>query len=352
MYEAQFYEKIADKKVRCNLCAHHCIVKNSARGICGVRENQGGTLYTLTYNRLISASIDPVEKKPLYHFLPGSRAYSFCTMGCNFGCMFCQNADISQAGKTQDGSDKRPPILGDDFPPASIVKQALKSDCQSIAYTYSEPTVFYEYMFDTARLASEKGLKNIFVTNGYITEEPLRKIAPYIQAANIDLKSFSDDFYARTCKARLQPVLETIKRMHDLGIWIELTTLLMVGENDSPDEIHELARWIAGISKDIPWHVSAFHPAYKMQDLPPTPVKNIVQAIEIGRAEGLHNVYAGNIGGDEYQNTVCSACGSVLIERTGSYQVTSHLKKNRLQRGSPQSAASCPSCKAPVAVRL
>ncbi len=341
MHEAQFYEKLADKKAHCHLCAHHCVIKNSQRGICGVRENQGGTLYTLTYNRLISAVVDPVEKKPLYHFLPGSQVYSFCTVGCNFGCMFCQNADISQAGKSHDGSDERPAILGDDFPPASIVNQALKSGCQSIAYTFSEPTVFYEYAFDTAKLASEKGLKNVFVTNGYITEEPLQKIAPYIQAANIDLKSFSDDFYNRTCKARLQPVLETIQRMHDLGIWIELTTLLMVGENDSPDEIRELARWIANISKDIPWHVSAFHPAYKMQDLPPTPARNISQAIEIGRAEGLRYTYAGNVGGDEHQNTLCPACQQVLIERTGTYQVTSHLKK-----------AVCPNCHEPVAVIL
>jgi pyruvate formate lyase activating enzyme len=289
-----------------------------------VRENRDGTLYSLTYQRLVSAAIDPIEKKPFYHFLPGSAAFSICTAGCNFSCLFCQNADTSQLGKDEDDSFLS--AFGDMVTAEQIVASARKSGCASIVYTYTEPTIFYEYAFEIAKLAHEAETKNVFVTNGYIAEEPLREIAPYLDAANIDLKSFSNDFYKRTCGARLQPVLDTIKLAYKLGIWVELTTLVIPGENDSSAELEALTQWIVALSPDIPWHVSAFSPNYKMQDIPPASVQDVVKAIVIGQKAGLHYVYAGNIVGNQYNDTLCPHCGALLIKRIG-YTTDNKLTK-------------------------
>jgi len=258
----------------------------------------------------MSSAVDPIEKKPLFHFLPGSRAYSIATVGCNFRCLNCQNYDISQIPKPQK------PIIGRDVTPAQIVEAAKRYQCESIAYTYSEPTIFFEYAYETAKLASKEGIKNTFVTNGYIAEDPLRTIAPYLDAANIDLKSFSDDFYRKICGARLEPVLEAIRLYKELGIWIEITTLVIPSLNDSEENFKKIAEFIGSLDKGIPWHVSRFFPTYELIDLPPTQIEDLNRAREKGLEAGLKYVYQGNVLG-EGENTSCPSCGKLLIKRTG-----------------------------------
>ncbi|MCK4344661.1 MAG: AmmeMemoRadiSam system radical SAM enzyme, partial [Bacteroidales bacterium] len=260
------YEKLPDEKVKCNLCAHRCVIQNSKKGICMVRENMGGKLYMLNYGKLIAQHVDPIEKKPLFHFYPGSTAYSIATAGCNFQCEYCQNYDISQMPVRENR------IIGQDSVPEETLVQAIQFGCKSIAYTYTEPTIFYEYAFDVAQLAHDKNIKNIFITNGFITSEALQTIAPNLDAANVDLKSFSNDFYKKICKAKLQPVLNTIKMLNQLGIWIEVTTLVIPTLNDTEQEFHSIAEFIMSVSREIPWHTSAFYPAYKLKYLPPTPL--------------------------------------------------------------------------------
>jgi pyruvate formate lyase activating enzyme len=312
MKEAMLYDKLEDNQVRCALCAHRCLIKPGRLGICGVRENRGGTLYSLVYAQAISANVDPIEKKPLYHFLPGTSAFSIATVGCNFRCSFCQNADISQASKG--GGWGR---WGQELPPEQVVNLAQKYRCASIAYTYTEPTIFFEYAYDTAQIATERGIKNVFVTNGYMTEEALCKIEPYLDAANVDLKGFTDEFYRRTCGAQLQPVLDSIRLMHQMGILVEVTTLIVPGHNDGDEELRQIARFLADISLDLPWHISRFVPHYKMTDVPPTPVETLHRAAEIGYETGLRYVYAGNVPGNRYENTYCPNCGEVAIQRFG-----------------------------------
>jgi pyruvate formate lyase activating enzyme len=312
MKEAMLYDKLEDNEVRCVLCAHRCLIKPGRLGICGVRENRGGTLYSLVYAQAISANVDPIEKKPLYHFLPGTSAFSIATVGCNFRCAFCQNADISQASKG--GGWGR---WGQELPPEQVVNLAQKYRCASIAYTYTEPTVFFEYAYDTAQIATERGIKNVFVTNGYMTEEALHKIEPYLDAANVDLKGFTDEFYRRTCGAQLQPVLDSIRLMHQMGILVEVTTLIVPGHNDGDEELRQIARFLADISLDLPWHISRFVPHYKMTNVPPTPVETLHRAAEIGYETGLRYVYAGNVPGDRYENTYCPNCGEIAIQRFG-----------------------------------
>ncbi len=338
--EAMFYERLEDERVKCDLCPHRCVIKPGKAGICGVRENRGGTLYSLVYAQAISANVDPIEKKPLFHFLPTSSAFSIATVGCNFHCNFCQNADISQIPKDKSLTPPGWERLGRELPPEQVVDLAERYGCASIAYTYVEPTIFFEYAYDTAKLASERGIKNIFVTNGYMTEEALRTLEPYLDAANVDLKAWSDDFYRKICGGSLQPVLDTIRLMHELGIWVEVTTLLIPGYNDDPEELKQIAEFIAEVDVDIPWHVSRFVPHYKMRDVPYTPVETIHRAVEIGYAAGLHYVYVGNVPGDEYENTRCPYCGEVVISRFG-YYTRVHLDGNR-----------CPSCGQPLAVTL
>ena len=311
MKEALLYTKLEDNQLRCDLCAHRCLIQEGKRGICGVRENRGGVLYSLVYGKAIATHVDPIEKKPLFNFLPGSLSFSVATVGCNMTCLHCQNADISEAPR-ETGR-----IMGEDISPERLVEAAEKNGCRSIAYTYTEPTIFFEYALDTARLAKTRGVKNIFVTNGYMTEEALEMINPVLDAANVDLKSFNDDFYRKICGARLQPVLETIKRMHEQGIWLEVTTLIIPGHNDSDEELEAIGRFLSGISPDIPWHVSAFYPTYLLTSAPPTPAATLRRARKIGQAAGLRYVYTGNIPGDDGENTYCPNCGKIIIERTG-----------------------------------
>lgn len=322
--EAYLYEKLEDNKVRCNLCSHRCLIHSGNRGVCGVRENRKGTLYSLVYGKAIAEHIDPVEKKPLYHFLPGTKAYSIATIGCNFRCDFCQNWRISQYRGTD--------LPGRQLSPREIVFKAKGKNCASIAYTYTEPTIFFEYAYDTARLAKNSDIKNVFVTNGYQTEETVEKMAGVIDAANIDLKSFSNQYYRNVCGATLQPVLESIKKMYSLGIWLEITTLVVPGQNDSTEELRQIAQFIAEIDCNIPWHISRFHPSNKMTNIEPTPVSKLKETAKLGEEEGLKYIYLGNLRTKKWQNTYCPNCGKLVIERNG-YQVKKLLDNNR-----------CPSC--------
>ncbi len=320
--EAYLYESLKDKKVKCNLCHHRCIIKDGRRGICSVRENRKGILKTLVYGTVIARHIDPIEKKPLYHFFPGTLSYSIATVGCNFRCLFCQNADIAQMP-----SDGKGMIVGDAVTPREVVTAALKGGCKSISYTYTEPTVYFEFAFDTAKLAREKGIQNIFVTNGYMTAEALHMIHPYLDAANVDLKAFSEDFYKTYCSAKLRHVKEILKLMKSLGIFIEVTTLIIPGLNDNKDELEELAQFLAdSLGRETPWHISRFHPTYKLTDRPRTPVETLVMAREIGIQAGLRYVYTGNVPGEIGEKTFCHQCGNVLIDRWGFF-----IRKNLIE---------------------
>ncbi|WP_028894179.1 AmmeMemoRadiSam system radical SAM enzyme [Syntrophorhabdus aromaticivorans] len=321
MTEALFYEKLEGIKVHCSLCRHHCHIAEGKRGLCGVRENKNGVLYTLVYGLPCSFHVDPIEKKPLFHFFPGSRAFSIATAGCNFRCRHCQNHEISQMPRDEGH------IPGQKMSPAEVVERAEKAGCKSISYTYTEPTIFYEYALDTAKLAKEKGMYNNFVTNGYIEEEPLKTIRHYLDGANIDLKSFNRDFYRKVCGAELQGVIDTIKTYKALGIWIELTTLVIPGHNDSDDEFRAIAQFIKNdLGAETPWHVSAFFPAYKLLDAPRTPEKTLKSAREIGLAEGLRYVYEGNVPGAG-ENTSCWCCGKTVVKRYG-YTISEYSIKD------------------------
>ena len=326
------YEKIGDKKVQCNLCAHRCKINEGKKGICLVRENRDGTLYTLVYGRTISQHVDPIEKKPLFNFYPGTTAYSIATVGCNFKCQFCQNWEISQMVRDEHL------IMGNEASPESIVENAKKYGSKSIAYTYTEATIFFEYAYDTAKLAHEVDIKNVFVTNGYMTEEAIKKIEPYLDAANVDLKSFSDDFYRKLCGAKLQPVLDALKLMKKLGIWVEVTTLIIPTLNDSSEELREIAKFIVNeLGEGTPWHISRFYPAYNLTDKPPTPIETIHKAREIGLNEGLKYVYEGNIPGSTGENTYCPNCKNLIIERLG-YQIINKATKD----------GKCPYCESRI----
>lgn len=318
--EAYLYERLKHGKVRCDLCNHRCIIKEGERGICGVRENEQGMLKSLVYGRLIAQHVDPIEKKPLYHVLPGTLSYSVATVGCNFRCRFCQNADIAQLP-----ADRQGMIIGDPHTPEEIVAAAARAGCRSIAYTYTEPTVFFELAYDTARLAHENGILNVFVTNGYMTSEAVHMIKPYLDAANVDLKAFNDDFYKEQCSAKRKHVMETLALMKSLGIFVEVTTLLIPGLNDDREELEHLASFISdSLGSETPWHISRFHPTYKLTDRPPTPAESIHQARQIGLDAGLRYVYSGNIPGDEGENTICYGCGKPLIERWG-YRISRNV---------------------------
>jgi pyruvate formate lyase activating enzyme len=327
MKEAYLYEQLENKKVRCFLCSHHCLIKEASRGICGVRENVDGKLISLVYRQILARNVDPIEKKPLFHFLPGSRSYSVATAGCNFKCSFCQNSDISQMVVEKKG------IRGKDTPPEFIVEQALATGSATIAYTYTEPTIYFEMAVDTARIAAQKGVRNIFVTNGYMTEECLKNIHPDLHGANVDLKAFSDRFYKEQCGARLAPVLKSIEKMLEMGIWVEVTTLLIPGLNDSEQELRGIADFLRQLDPGIPWHISRFHPTYRLTDVPPTPPAGLRRAREIGLEQGLQYVYTGNLPGDDGENTLCHQCGELLIARYG-FQVG----KNAVRDG------NCPKC--------
>jgi pyruvate formate lyase activating enzyme len=317
MKEALLYEKLENKLTRCYLCSHHCKIANQKFGFCGVRQNIDGVLYTHVYGKVIAAHIDPIEKKPLYHFFPGSSAFSIATIGCNFHCGFCQNWEISQSsfsGRKGLIPQGTVPEVDEELAPQEIITLALKNNCKSISYTYTEPTIFFEYAFDTAKLAKEKGLYNSFVTNGFMTKECLQMIKPYLDAANVDLKFFKDSSYKKICAGSLQPVLDSIRLMHDLGIWVEVTTLVVPGENDSEEELTDIAKFIAGIDKNIPWHISRFHPDYKLTDHSPTPEATLKKTQEIGKKAGLTYIYIGNVWGWG-NDTFCPTCKKLLIKR-------------------------------------
>jgi len=310
MKEAMFYEKLDEKKVRCFLCNHHCIMKEGKRGICAVRENRDGILYSLVYGKVISMNVDPIEKKPLFHFLPASTSFSIATVGCNFRCEHCQNYDISQYPREHDD------IAGYEMTPEGIVEAAIKNGCESISYTYTEPTIFFEFAYDCAKLAHQRGIRNVFVSNGYTSPEATRVIAPYLDGNNIDLKG-NDDFYKKVCGARVDPVKKTIRLMKELGVWVEVTTLIIPDYNDSEHDVREIAEFIASVDPAIPWHVTQFYPTYKLTDKPRTPVQTLRRAREIGFEAGLKYVYEGNVPGEGGENTYCPNCKQLLIMRFG-----------------------------------
>ncbi|MEA2052355.1 MAG: AmmeMemoRadiSam system radical SAM enzyme [Euryarchaeota archaeon] len=331
MKEAMFYEKLEENAVRCHLCAHHCKINESKRGICGVRENRGGVLYSLVYGKVVASGIDPIEKKPFFHFHPGSEAYSIATVGCNFRCKNCQNFHISQMPKE---GEKQ--IVGEDASPEEIVAAARQYGCKTIAYTYTEPTIFFEFAYDTARLARKEGICNVFVSNGYITEEAIRTLAPYLDAVNVDLKG-SEDLYRKICGGHLQPVLDAIKLYKSLGVWVEVTTLVIPTLNDSEEDFRGIAEFIKSVGVDIPWHISQFYPTYKLTHLPPTPVTTLREAREIGLDVGLRYVYEGNVPGEGGENTYCYQCGELLIRRYGFQILENKIRDSR-----------CPHCGAKI----
>lgn len=331
MKEAMLYEKIGQGRVRCALCSHRCVIEPGKRGICGVRENRDGTLYSLVYGKVVSRGVDPIEKKPLFHLLPGTRSYSIATVGCNFTCLNCQNHTISQYPREQGGR-----VIGEEMAPSEVVSEAKRAGCESIAYTYTEPTIFFEYAFDTASLAHEEGIRNVFVSNGYMTPEATEKILPYLDGINIDLKGIRDDLYHKVVGGTLRPVLDSIARFFQAGVWVEVTTLIIPGLNDSTEELHWTAEAIYGISPTIPWHISRFYPAFRLTDRPPTPVATLKKAQQIGRKVGLRYVYVGNVPG-EGEDTYCPACGALVLKRHGFL-----IQENRLVDG------CCPDCGAEV----
>ncbi len=326
MKEAYLYKKISGNKVRCNLCNHRCFIDEGEKGFCYVRKNIDGVLYSLVYSKIIAENSDPIEKKPLFHFMPGTYSLSVATMGCNFRCFYCQNYGISQTPSVFDR------IEGREVTPEELVKHALANGDKSISYTYTEPTIFFEYAYDTAKLASKKGIKNIFVTNGFMTRESLEMIEPYLDAANVDLKSFSNDTYKEKMGGRLKPVLDNIVLMKKMGIWVEVTTLVIPTINDSRSELKQIAEFIAGVDKGMPWHISAYYPSYR-SNIPNTTLEQIKTAIEIGKKAGLKYVYGGNISGSSLENTYCPGCSCMLIEREGFY-----VSNNKLKDG------ICPDC--------
>lgn len=332
MKEAMFYQKLDGSRVRCGLCRFRCLIGHGERGHCLVRENRQGTLYSLVYGRAVAEHVDPIEKKPLFHFLPGSRSYSVATVGCNFRCLHCQNYSISQpdlAGIAESGNF---------VAPETVVERALSAGCRSISYTYTEPTIFFEYAYDIARLARAAGLKNVFVSNGYITDDALALIAPYLDAANIDLKGFSETFYREVVGASLAEVLDCIKGYKRHGIWLELTTLVIPHRNDSEAELRSLAEFIVReVGPGTPWHVTQFYPTYRLTGEPRTPVATLRSARRIGLDAGLRFVYEGNVPGAGGESSVCPSCGELLIKRYGY-----SIERNLLSQG------HCPVCKEAV----
>lgn len=307
MKEAILYEKIDGGKVRCGLCNHHCVISPGKRGFCRVRENRGGTLYSLNYGKACSMAIDPIEKKPFYHWFPGTRVFSFSTVGCNFHCKGCQNWEISQTSE----------ILGHELPPEEIMRLCTSNKVEGIAYTYTEPTVFMEYALDTAKLAKKLGLYNVFVTNGYMSPEAIRKMGD-IDASRIDLKFMNDAHYATYCSAPngVECVTRSIKLLHKKG-HIEIINLVIPSLNDSEDDFHAISKFVAGLDKDVPLHFSAFSPQYKAVGLQSTAVQVLDKAVKIAHDEGIRHVYVGNVPGHKNEHTYCPKCGKIVIRRHG-----------------------------------
>ncbi len=326
MREAQFYEKQPNRKIKCKLCPRECVIDDRERGYCGVRENRGGTYYTLVHSRVATAHIDPIEKKPFFHFKPGALAFSIATAGCNVNCKFCQNWEISQVRPEQ--------VRGDYAPPQSIAATAQRYACGAIAYTYSEPVIFLEYVLDCAEAGHALGTPSVVVSNGFIQQEPLKKLCARVDAIKVDLKSFSPKYYKEVVNGELKPVLDALVTMRKLGAWTEIVYLVVPTLNDNEREFRDLARWMRqNLGTDVPVHFTRFHPEYLLKNLPPTPVETLERAKKIADAEGLRFVYIGNVPGHPAENTYCPKCRRLLIERTG-YTIT----QNRLKKG------KCPQC--------
>jgi len=320
--EALFYQKLGNKIVQCHLCPRNCVIPNGKRGFCGVRENRDGILYTLVYAKPVAMHIDPIEKKPLFHFLPGSTAFSIATAGCNLRCKFCQNWEISQVLPEE--------IQYTYTEPEDLIKKVKESGSPTIAYTYTEPTIFYEYMFETAKLAKQQGIKNIMHSAGYINEEPLRRLAKYLDAANIDLKGFTDKYYAELSEATLGPVLRSLKILKEEGVHLEITNLVISGYNDDPDLITKMCLWIKeNLGADTPLHFSRAFPLYKLTNINPTPYDTLVKVRQIALDCGLKYVYIGNVGGNPAENTYCPRCKNIVIRRVGYTILENNLENGK-----------------------
>ncbi len=331
--EAQYYEKLPNKKIRCKLCPRGCVIDDRERGYCGVRENQDGTYYTLVHSRPCSVHIDPVEKKPLFHFYPGTLAFSLATAGCNVNCKFCQNWEISQVRPEQ--------VRNAEMSPDQVAALARDNQCVSIAYTYSEPVVFYEYVYDTAIAGNALGIKSVVISNGYIQEEPLKKLCSQVDGIKVDLKAFSEKFYREVVNGELKPVLESLVTIHRQKTWLEIVYLVIPTLNDSDQEFRGLCQWIRQeLGSDVPIHFTRFHPEYLLKNLPPTPLPTLERAKRIADAEGLNYAYIGNVPGHPAENTYCPRCKEMVIQRTGFM-----IGKMNLKRG------SCAKCGAAIAGR-
>ena len=324
--EVSFYKKLPDLKIRCEICPKECEIADLERGYCGNKENRKGTYYSLVYGESCAAHIDPIEKKPLFHYLPSTKAFSIAAVGCNFECKFCQNWRIAQYRPEQ--------VESFYLPPKEVVSLAKRKGCPTIAYTYTEPVVFYEYMYDTAKLAKSEGIGSVMISNGFINEEPLIELCKQLGGVKIDLKAFTEKFYKDYCSGELKPVLDTLKTLKKVGIWYEIVVLLIPTLNDSEGEIREMCQWIkAELGVQVPVHFSRFHPMYKIKNLPSTPVKTLETARKVAREVGLHYVYLGNVPGNEGESTYCPGCGEVVIRRIGY-----HIIKNAIKGG------KCPKC--------
>jgi pyruvate formate lyase activating enzyme len=329
--EAKFYEKLANRKIKCKLCPRACTVGDKERGYCGVRENRGGTYYTLVHSRVCAAHVDPVEKKPLFHYLPGTNAFSVATAGCNVNCKFCQNWEISQSRPEQ--------IPADYAPPQRVAALAKQYKCPTIAYTYSEPVIFSEYLMDTADAGHKAGIRSIVVSNGYIQEDALKQAYGKMDAVKIDLKAFTEKYYRDVVTGQLKPVLETLVTLRKMGKWTEIVYLVLPTLNDNDAEFRGLAKWIkANLGPDVPLHFTQFHPEYLLKNLPITPVPTLERAKAIADAEGLHYVYIGNVPGHPAQNTYCPQCHKLLVERAGFTANRVLIRKD----------GNCPYCKHPI----
>jgi len=322
--EARFYDKQPYRKIKCKLCPRGCAIDDRERGYCGVRENRGGTYYTLVHSRVVTAHIDPIEKKPFFHFLPGTIAFSIATAGCNVNCKMCQNWDISQVRPEQ--------VRSNYAPPERVAVLAQQNSCPTIAYTYSEPVVFYEYVADTADAAHRLGVKSVVVTGGYIQQEPLEKLCRQVDAIKVDLKGYSEKFYKEVVNGELKPVLDGLVTIRKHGVWNEIVYLVIPTLNDSDQEFQGLAKWVKSeLGPDVPVHFTRFHPEYLLKNLPPTPVETLERAKAIADAEGLHYVYIGNVPGHPAENTYCPKCRKIVAERTGYTVGTLHIHNNKCQ---------------------
>jgi pyruvate formate lyase activating enzyme len=320
--EVMFYKRLDDLRIECGICPKECKIADRERGYCGNKENRKGNYYTLVYSQACAVHNDPIEKKPLFHYLPGTNAFSIAAAGCNFECKFCQNWQIAQFRPEQVDSYT--------LTPEQVVKLAKDQGSPTIAYTYSEPVVFYEYMYDTAKLGRYQGIGSVMISNGYIKEEPLVELCKYLTAVKIDLKAFTEKFYKETCSGELKPVLETLERLKKIGIWYEIVVLIVPTLNDSEKELREMSRWIrARLGSDVPVHFTRFHPMYKIKNLPPTPVSTLERARKIALEEGIHYVYIGNVPGHEGEHTYCPNCHKAVIKRMGFLIIENRLKAGK-----------------------